>query len=436
MLLYLPDALARLDRLHQEYPNLRAAMDWRRSTGDAAGVVRIAAGLFPFWHIGGQLADGRKWLEWTMSQPGLNAADATDGTLTLAGIAYAQDEYPYALTLSQEATAGHEASGDAFGAAFAWHLTALIAMGSGEPKLAATAIEEASTRFAALPDVPGQPGILASLAMYRGWVTFLRGQWEEAAAFFGELLRRQQAADLENQWTRLNLAHVMRALGDPTAALEHYQAALHCRWRHQAHRVYPRALMGAAGLLAARGEWPRAARWYGATEAFCMRTGQDFQAMWDFERALGLPEPWLRADTPMRKEAEIVRALVLARGGRSLPPLPDPQRAAAEWARGQTLPFAEATAEALVPEPALLLPSSREAAEAPAPAPTVTGICLTRREREILRYLCQRMTDGEIAEMLFLSPRTVEYHVRNLLDKLGAENRRAAAAIAARLALV
>ena len=61
---------------------------------------------------------------------------------------------------------------------------------------------------------------------------------------------------------------------------------------------------------------------------------------------------------------------------------------------------------------------------------------LTRREREVLALLCQRLTDPEIAAQLFISPRTASSHVANLLGKLGAANRREAAGIAVRLQLV
>jgi DNA-binding CsgD family transcriptional regulator len=68
--------------------------------------------------------------------------------------------------------------------------------------------------------------------------------------------------------------------------------------------------------------------------------------------------------------------------------------------------------------------------------PRVPANDLTRRERDVLALLCQRFTDPEIAEQLFLSPRTASKHVSNILGKLGASSRREAAALAVRHRLV
>jgi DNA-binding NarL/FixJ family response regulator len=48
---------------------------------------------------------------------------------------------------------------------------------------------------------------------------------------------------------------------------------------------------------------------------------------------------------------------------------------------------------------------------------------LTLREREVLGLLSNGHRNAQIAEELGLSVRTVEFHVSNLLDKLGARSR-------------
>ncbi|GHC57433.1 response regulator transcription factor [Ulvibacter litoralis] len=47
---------------------------------------------------------------------------------------------------------------------------------------------------------------------------------------------------------------------------------------------------------------------------------------------------------------------------------------------------------------------------------------LTPREREVLELICKQCTTQEIAEQLFISPRTVEVHRKNLLEKTKVKN--------------
>jgi DNA-binding NarL/FixJ family response regulator len=129
-----------------------------------------------------------------------------------------------------------------------------------------------------------------------------------------------------------------------------------------------------------------------------------------------------------------MRAAVVAYGSTPVPPLPDPATAAEAWAAGRSMSIAEAVTYAL----------SVDLATPPSSWPTWVGTeltitaasDLTERQQEVLGLLCQHLTDPQIAERLFLSPRTVESHVASLLRKLDVDNRRDAAAAAVRLGLV
>ena len=60
----------------------------------------------------------------------------------------------------------------------------------------------------------------------------------------------------------------------------------------------------------------------------------------------------------------------------------------------------------------------------------------TVREREVLAMLATGATDGEIADLLGLSPATVQTHVRNAKTKLGARTRAQAVALAVAQGLI
>ncbi len=49
-------------------------------------------------------------------------------------------------------------------------------------------------------------------------------------------------------------------------------------------------------------------------------------------------------------------------------------------------------------------------------------IKLTRREKEILKCICQGLSNKEIAEKLFISPKTVDNHRTSLLSKTSSKN--------------
>jgi DNA-binding CsgD family transcriptional regulator len=75
-------------------------------------------------------------------------------------------------------------------------------------------------------------------------------------------------------------------------------------------------------------------------------------------------------------------------------------------------------------------------ASAVSPRPSSSHRGLTRRELDVIRRIAAGQTDREIARALFLSPRTVETHVRHIKEKLNCRSRADTARRAAELGLV
>lgn len=61
---------------------------------------------------------------------------------------------------------------------------------------------------------------------------------------------------------------------------------------------------------------------------------------------------------------------------------------------------------------------------------------LTDRERECLVWACRGKTNGETGDILFISERTVEFHITNAMKKLGVYNKVHCVAVAVQLGLV
>ncbi|NUP18587.1 MAG: AAA family ATPase [Streptomyces sp.] len=93
-------------------------------------------------------------------------------------------------------------------------------------------------------------------------------------------------------------------------------------------------------------------------------------------------------------------------------------------------PLADATAH--------LAQRARLTLTAAPPSPSADpaeSLGLTTRERDVLRLVSVGRTNRQIAEELFISPKTASVHVSNILGKLGVSGRGEAAAVAHRLGL-
>ncbi|MFE6054569.1 AAA family ATPase [Kitasatospora sp. NPDC056446] len=95
-----------------------------------------------------------------------------------------------------------------------------------------------------------------------------------------------------------------------------------------------------------------------------------------------------------------------------------------------------AQVEGLAERAGLSLAPAERTAAGPVPAATAgDSFNLTPRERDVLRLLARGWTNRQIAEELYISPKTASVHVSNILGKLAVGGRGEAAALAHRLRL-
>ncbi|MQY12155.1 hypothetical protein SRB5_22850 [Streptomyces sp. RB5] len=155
-------------------------------------------------------------------------------------------------------------------------------------------------------------------------------------------------------------------------------------------------------------------------------TGQDAVARWEEAVAavqpLGYPELLVTARLRLA-EALVTEGAADARGRAGELLRPAESGAASLGAGPLRTRVAQLAGRARIP--------LQETAAAP-PAPA-DALGLTARELDVLRLVAAGRSNRQIAEELFISPKTASVHVSNILAKLGASGRGEAAALAHRL---
>lgn len=64
------------------------------------------------------------------------------------------------------------------------------------------------------------------------------------------------------------------------------------------------------------------------------------------------------------------------------------------------------------------------------------SVRLTKREKEVLSLVVEGRTTKDVADFLYLSHRTIDFHLANIYDKLQVSNRTQASRRATRLGLI
>ncbi len=139
------------------------------------------------------------------------------------------------------------------------------------------------------------------------------------------------------------------------------------------------------------------------------------------ELAPRFPDMWLVMLTISRSERDLLDAIRSgARGFLSKDLSPDALVEAIRDIRAGVMPMSRKDAT-------LLITRLAEAAGRHRPIGPATLPELTPRENEVLALLAEGLTDREASVALVISRRTVESHVRNILEKLAVDSRLGAA---------
>jgi DNA-binding CsgD family transcriptional regulator/tetratricopeptide (TPR) repeat protein len=181
------------------------------------------------------------------------------------------------------------------------------------------------------------------------------------------------------------------------------------------------AVSAAAEDLAELGQLDRAHR--ATLRADIRRAGSASDA----EEWLGLADMWGELQRPYDRGLSLLRASQAAAAAdrRSAATLLDQAASIADGLGAATLlKHCEALARRIGVERRLTSTSPG--------VQTLAGLQLTEREIEVLRLVAKGMSNGEIANDLFISRKTASVHVSNILRKLQVPNRGGAAAFAHR----
>jgi predicted ATPase/DNA-binding CsgD family transcriptional regulator len=386
-----------LARLDAEHDNLRAALAWTQESVEAEMGLRLAGALSWFWYHREYWSEWRRWLDGTLAiretagYPGQTAARAK--ALSGGGfLAWMQGDQVLARSQLEESVALWREVGDKQGLAQALRFLSGSFESRGDYAAARPLAEESVKLFREGEDTFGLGITLSRL----GITALAQGDYEVARAALEEGV--EICRSIEDDWA---LALALRNLGiGALRESKHEEAVARLAeslgvLKETGNPLYMQNLELLAAAVSMRGDHRRAAILFGAAEALRDAVG-----------AFVLP----------LYRAEYDRGLAAARAGLNEATF------SAAWSEGRAMTPGEAIEYTLRTD------------EPPASSKETAG--LSERELEVLRLVAEGLTDAQVARELYLSPRTVGWHLRSVYRKLGVPSRAAAAKAAVERSLI
>jgi predicted ATPase/DNA-binding CsgD family transcriptional regulator len=393
--------LAWLERLETEHDNLRSAMRWLLGPGEPEKAARLGWALWLFWGIRAHFAEGRRSMEQALTAEGSVAmpASARARALFVVGMmANYQGDHLSAEPPIAESLGLFMELEDKAGTAWALSNASIAAIGLGQHQQAISLIEESVDLFLEVGEKWGASIQFCFLAVAwrdRGDNGRAKPLAERGLALSREVGERQGISSV-----LYTLATLAQAERDHERAKDLFEEGLKLSAELGNEADVAHCLEGLASTAGAEGNLARAARLWGAEEALL---GKIEAAVYTYVPDRSLHQ--LRVDAARTRLGE--------------------EAFEAAWSEGRAMSPEEAVGYALEQEATL---------QQTTPEPYPAG--LSAREAEVLRLVAGGLTNAETAEKLFLSSRTVDWHLGSIYRKLGLHSRAEAARFATEHALL
>lgn len=489
----LPEQSVWLDRLDADRGNIRAAVEWALANGHAEIVFRIVGSIWRFCAARGLITESRAWLERAFAAQGSHlthhrtkallgagylAEDQRDldaaqrfftqarhlaaaigdtehecrALIGLGTVAHDRSDYEPAVALHNEALSLAREIGHKRSIAVVLANLGAVSYYLGKPEEALRYWEESRTYVVELGDTMSEAINANNLgALLLGLEEYSRAEKYLERAL---VLQRQMNVRRDLPFTLINLGEVAREVGDFTLSHDCFTEAIEILGELGAPGLLGVAYNGAARLSFAEGDDTDAAAKVLESARLIGEEGDKLPIIENAELlaeiAMGrgscdIAIVLLTAADRLRDELSTPRYSQRQKGLARIEGMAeavlDPARLSAARAMGDALdiPMLVRRIMSVARE---IVGRQRSATASITLAPETDAVLpdpdyhLTPREIEVLTLLAHGSSTSQIAEQLFVSPRTAATHINNILGKLGVNSRTAAVAYAMRIGLV